>query len=299
VGKSLGEFENNIVDIFGAAGREWLLKLPDLLEKFKAKWNLREVIPFPNLTYSFVGTTLSGSAPAVLKVMPVCSRFLRECEWYRMQGGCGSPALLDYDEHLGGLLIEEVKPASSVKDLVLRGDDRGATCAIADAILGLQHRLADKDTSFPHVRDFSGNLNRLQNYVPEKMLSGAKSLLQALSQSGPEDVILHGDLHHDNVLKLADGWVAIDPHGYIGPGAFEVGAMMRNPYDCFPAHSSLKSVIMSRVELLARKLSYTPGEIQAWSLIYTLVSASWSLEDHGEVPDEHMEIARVLEALIR
>ena len=40
------------------------------------------------------------------------------------------------------------------------------------------------------------------------------------SRTTSEAVVLHGDLHHDNVLRDGDGWVVIDPHGYVGdPGS--------------------------------------------------------------------------------
>ena len=42
-------------------------------------------------------------------------------------------------------------------------------------------------------------------------------------------MVLHGDLHHDNVLRHGDGWVVIDPHGYVGDAAVEPATMLYNP----------------------------------------------------------------------
>lgn len=34
-----------------------------------------------------------------------------------------------------------------------------------------------------------------------------------LCDSMGEEVVLHGDLHHENILRSGDGWVAVDPKG--------------------------------------------------------------------------------------
>ena len=291
------DFERNIIDIFGETGKQWLDQLPDLVEKSKIKWGLQEVKPFSNLTYSYVGRTVHDDRPSVLKIMPPCDRFTRECEWYQNQSGRGSPHLFAFDKESGALLIERMQPASSAKNLVLQGDDRGATNAIAKSILGLKHQPPKKEV-FPHVNEFVNDLIKLKPHVQESLLTRAIFLLKDLTSDASKDVLLHGDLHHDNVLKHGDHWVAIDPHGFIGPRSFEVGAMLRNPYDCFPTIKPLDEVIKARVNVLEHQLPFSRYEIQAWSLIYTLVSSSWSLDDHGDVPDEHIQIAQILSSQI-
>ena len=47
----------------------------------------------------------------------------------------------------------------------------------------------------------------------------------------PQDVVvLHGDIHHDNVLDFgARGWLAIDPKGLIGERGFDYANLFCNP----------------------------------------------------------------------
>ena len=42
-------------------------------------------------------------------------------------------------------------------------------------------------------------------------------------------MLIHGDLHHYNILLSKDSWLAIDPKGVIGPAAYEVGPLLMNP----------------------------------------------------------------------
>ena len=58
----------------------------------------------------------------------------------------------------------------------------------------------------------------------------AEALYASLVATQAKPVVLHGDLHHWNILRaVREPWLAIDPHGVIGEPAFEVGPWMRNP----------------------------------------------------------------------
>ena len=69
---------------------------------------------------------------------------------------------------------------------------------------------------------------------------------------------------------------------------------MCNPYDCFPSDIPLSEIVCNRVERLSELLPFSKYEIQAWSIIYTLISSSWNLEDHGEIPKMQLQIASTL-----
>ncbi|HKA75114.1 MAG TPA: aminoglycoside phosphotransferase family protein [Xanthobacteraceae bacterium] len=65
-----------------------------------------------------------------------------------------------------------------------------------------------------------------QAVIPGEMLQRACALFGELTPSPGERKLLHGDLHHDNILWDATrGWVAVDPKGVIGEPAYEFGAL--------------------------------------------------------------------------
>ena len=290
------EFEKNIADIWGQDGKTWLTRLPELVRKLADKWNFQEVEVFSNLTYSYVFKVQAESQTFILKVAPPSSRTEREIDWYRFQNGIGCPSMIKSDASLGALLLEEITPATTCKNLVWTGSDGEATQAIAEALLSLQHRSAG-DAEFPHVREFLESLESLRTHVPEDLLGRTIGLLDQLTSDKSVDVVLHGDLHHDNVLNHNGRWITIDPHGYIGPRGFEVGAMMRNPYDEFPK-GPIELILENRVAILSAMLPFTRKEIVEWSIIYTLIATAWSLDDHGEIPTEHIDIAKTLSHLM-
>lgn len=284
-------FTANIISVH-INGKEWLDKLPKLLKKLCADWDLVLLSPFERLTYSYVVRVQHQGQNFVLKCTPPCERTNREMDWY-LSGIKGAPLLLNSSKENGALLLELLDPGSSAKELVRSNQDDEATRAIAFAIQNLETSDPWKG-SFPHIRDFDRNLSKLKPHVESILVDKAHDLLKDLCKDKTKDCLLHGDIHHDNVLKSGDTWKVIDPHGYVGPKAFETGAMVRNPYDCFPDDKSLDTILNRRLDLMAEVLSYPRDEIQAWSFLYTMIATAWGLEDHGEVPEKHLEILRLL-----
>lgn len=65
---------------------------------------------------------------------------------------------------------------------------------------------------------------------PRKLIDFALKASKELLVSSGEQVLLHGDLHHYNILSSArNSWLAIDPKGGIGEREYEICALMRNP----------------------------------------------------------------------
>ncbi len=98
-----------------------------------------------------------------------------------------------------------------------------------------------------------------------------------------QEVLLHGDLHHFNILKCGEEWVAIDPKGVVGDPAFEPSSFLRNPYDRFP-DDDLRDMQRRRIGIFSRELGLDPWRIWAWGLVANFLGCSWNrptvLENH-------------------
>ena len=64
-------FKETMVNVWGDKGEIWLLELPGLIKYFSVKWQLQDLKPFHNLTYSYVISAYSRlyKTPVVLKMM--------------------------------------------------------------------------------------------------------------------------------------------------------------------------------------------------------------------------------------
>ena len=100
--------------------------------------------------------------------------------------------------------------------------------------------------------------------------------------------MLHGDLHHHNILKSSienDAWIVIDPKGVIGEPACEVSAFLRNPGSVVATIKDPQGLMHRRVEALASVTDLDPLRIRDWGVVGSVVSAIWCIEDSEPGPD--------------
>lgn len=78
---------------------------------------------------------------------------------------------------------------------------------------------------------------------------------------------LHGDLHHFNLLRSGNDWLAIDPKGMFGDPAWECAAFLRNPAGKLPPRPELGRLLRRRVEMFSALLMLPPNRIAAWGYL--------------------------------
>ena len=133
---------------------------------------------------------------------------------------------------------------------------------------------------------------------PDPLVAQAEQLFAELIATMAEPVLLHGDLHHENILDAGDGrWLAIDPKGLIGEPAYEVGALLRNPLPRLLAAPSPGRILARRIAQLAEELALGRTRLRDWALAQAVLSAWWSYEDHGHGWEPAIALAEILVAL--
>jgi streptomycin 6-kinase len=111
-------------------------------------------------------------------------------------------------------------------------------------------------------------------------------------------VLLHGDLHHYNVLSAArTPWLAIDPHGLVGDPAFETGAYFGNPFGLM-ARPDPARIIARRVQIFTERLGLDRERVIGWGFAYQMLSAVWSAENHGTGWGGAVAVAEVLASML-
>jgi streptomycin 6-kinase len=131
---------------------------------------------------------------------------------------------------------------------------------------------------------------------PSALIELAESLFAELLSSSEPPVLIHGDLHHKNILTAQRrGWVAIDPKGLAAEPAYEVGALLRNP--TLELRTNV-AVQRRRVEVLAEELDLDRGRIVAWGVAQAVLSAWWGYEDGHNGWDARSEGAETLRQLL-
>jgi streptomycin 6-kinase len=196
--------------------------------------------------------------------------------------GRGAVRLLASDPDAGALLVERAEPGTMLATVAATHDD-AATRAAAEVLRTLWIPARRPVHSLRPLADWSAAYERSRVALlagvagfPPDLFHHADTLREELLSSTRQPVILHGDLHHFNVLRShRAGWLAIDPKGLVGDRAFDVCQFLMNPDPVPP------SVNRRRLDILCAELGLDPQRTRAWCVVHAVLNACWAYEDRN------------------
>ncbi|GAC1404757.1 MAG: aminoglycoside phosphotransferase family protein [Ktedonobacteraceae bacterium] len=292
-------FARFMVDLHGEEGHAWLKRLPAILVACEQRWHLTLDIPFPNVSFHYVipGVRDDGT-PVVLKAQSPTGEFTKETEALRLFDGHGIAHLLAYDADDEVMLLERLHPGTSLRNM----EDDERAISIAANVMKRLWRPAPYVHPFATVEKWGRGFVRLRQHYgggngpfPKALLEEAETLYAELSTSMAKPMLLHGDLHQDNILSSErDGWLAIDPKGLIGESAYETGALLRNFLPELLEMPDPKRILARRVDQLSEELNFDRTRIRGWGLSQAVLSAWWGVEDSGQLGEGSLTCARLL-----
>jgi len=273
-------FQKNILSSFGEKGREWLTRLPGLIDETSQRWNLIGVRQVPNLSYNFVAFAKQNGEEVILKIGVPNPELVSEMRTLQLFDGEGTCRLLSCDEEKGFLLIERLKPGKMLADLQ---NDEERTHTAIDVMQRIWRPAPNTSGPFIQLTDWFGELKNIRPYFkggtgpfPKKILERVETFLPGLFEG--DACLLHGDFHHFNILSSERGWLAIDPKGVVGPAGYEIGPLMLNPWIKPMDRTQFKAQTARRVDILVERLGWTREKIIQWSLAHAILSAYWDLD---------------------
>ena len=275
-------FEQNALS-WGEQGAEWLKALPDLVKDHAQKWELEVQEPFP-LNYNYVApVTRKDGSEAVLKIgFPADREFKTETEALAIFNGEGMCKLLEADKEGSAILIERIVPGTPLSSLE---DDSEATHVLVDVIRRIHkplpptHNLLTLEERTEALPAYLAKYKNDGGVLPFAMVEKAHRLFQELIATSGELVLVHGDLHHDNVLySETHGWTGIDPKGVAAEAAYEVAPLIGDPYETLKNVEDLTPVLANRINIFARELNIDHKRLLDWCFAHSILSAVWSAE---------------------
>jgi streptomycin 6-kinase len=277
------KFINTVLSTWGIKGSNWLNELEHLISYFSDLWKLTDLQPFTNLSYNYVlhGYSTLYACEVVLKLSLVGKDFINEQKALIYYSGKGCVKLLAFHREKGALLLQSLKPGISLKTLFPQDDMQAAHYAF-DVMQALhQGKEVASINEYPSINDWYAFLYEFDsNKLPQKNMNKARTLAQTLLNSQKNLYLLHGDLHHDNILLKSQQWVAIDPKGVLGELAYEVGAFIRNPIKELIAQENAQELIARRLNFFSHSLHIERQRLAHWSYVQAVLAACWSLADN-------------------
>lgn len=292
-GLSMSVFDQNILR---RGGESWLAGLPERVDALAAKWGLKTLAPLENLSFHYVLAGEQNHRPIILKLGFDAETLEYEACALRAFQGYGVVELLNQDKTQKALLLRRIVPGYSLKSLFPTRDEEAVQ--VASQIMQNLHRAPiPTHAAFPRIADWLMALDRA-SALPSHHLVKARALSRILLQTSTESVILHGDLHHENLLfDEEQGWLAIDPKGVIGESAYEVGAFIHNPLPDILSDPNCATLIQKRVAFFAELLGISCERILMWCYVQSVLSACWRLEDQLD-PQSALEITEHLGGMV-
>ena len=276
---------NSVAATFGEAGQQWLVDLPRLLTDAARRWELTLGRPFPNLSYNYVTTARRADGQEVVLKLGVPNPELdSEALALRVFDGRGAVRLLDADPQRGILLLERLQPGHTLRPTSLVDDDQ-ATRAAAGVMASLWQP-APQTHTFATVNAWARGFERLRarfqggtGPFPQSLIEDAEAIYRGYTVDAETAVLLHGDLHHENILASGSTWLAIDPKGIVGEAVYETGALLRNPIPEIYDLSNAGVLSERRAAILGELLGFEQEHILSWAFAQAVLSSWWSYED--------------------
>lgn len=294
----MNNFKKNIVSIYGESGRAWLNYLPDLVEQLAVKWDLDNFESIDNLSYNYVIGCVQNNNHVILKLGLDKLAVQNEADALRYFSGHGCVKILDQDYDRGALLIERVILGKSLKNFFPYQDAKAIkiTSKIIDKFQ--KNSLPPDNKKFKDVAHWLAILDKNWN-IPLHHLEKARVLSKYLLNTTTKSVLLHGDLHHYNILSNGkNSWIAIDPKGVIGDPIYEVGAFIRNPMsELFTFNEEdIKNILQNRIKLFSEFLRFDEKRIFQWTYVQSVLATCWALEDKMD-PSISLKVADMIDQL--
>ncbi|MBW9115361.1 3'-kinase [Rhizobium cauense] len=216
---------------------------------------------------------LSDGRPAMLKISSDEAERAGGAlmEWW---DGIGAARVYAHDSD--AVLLERAMGERSLLEMAMNGADDIATHIICGTVAKLHApRKRPQPQLIPLERWFRELEPAARAYGG--VLSDCKVIADKLLADNGDPVVLHGDIHHSNILDFEQhGWLAIDPKGLIGERGFDYANIFAN--EDLPTISA-PGRLQRQLRIVATEAALQPKRLLQWIAAYSGLSAAWFLGD--------------------
>ena len=227
--------------------------------------------------------------PAMLKVATIAeeTRGGLLMQWWDGEG-----AAKVYAQEGDAILLERAQGKHSLLAMAMSGDDNAASRILCKTVCTL-HRPPAK----PHPElvplDIWFRALDAASAAHGGLFSTSDTVAKALLADPREIGVLHGDIHHSNILDFEDrGWLAIDPKGLLGERGYDYANLFCNP-DLSATRDPAR--LRRQLPIVAQQSGLEPERLLRWIIAYAGLSAAWFIEDDGN-PAPALHVAEIATA---
>ena len=266
---------------------EWQADMPRVVNECVRAWKLRLGEPYTVGAGGYaVRVERSDDTPAVLKLVFPHRESEHEADALECWGGEGAVRVLARDDTRRAMLLERCDPGTHL-----------SKAGVADPLsvfVDLLPRLW-KPVAVP-FRTLTDEAVWWLEHLPDKwerwarpferrLLDAATEALAVLPQTQSEQVLVHQDLHGDNVLAARrEPWLVIDPKPLIGEREFSLAPIVRSF-----EFGHTREAVLKRLDRLTSDLGLDRERVRRWTIGQTI---AWSFD--SDYLQTHAETVRWL-----
>jgi streptomycin 6-kinase len=243
------------------------------LASYLARWALEadgEIISTPS---SLLLPVKRDGVPLMLKLARDAEE-KRGAHVLRWWNGDHAARVIAWDGE--AMLMERAAGTVSLADMARGGEDDAASRIMCEVAARLHApRSEPLPRLVPLVEWFRALPRAAASYGG--IFAQASAVAGELLQTQSDVAVLHGDIHHGNVLDFGPrGFLAIDPKGLVGDRSFDYANIFCNPDHATctaPGRLARQAFVVAEAAKLDRE------RLLKWILAYAGLSAAWSFED--------------------
>ena len=292
-------FQAKMEAMYGDKGSAWVEQAEQTILSLQEKRSLSFGEPF-SLSYNFVvPAVLPDGTSVVLKMGYPNKEFSNEFHALREFAGDAMVKVIDSDQEAGWIILTHIQPGRALHSLRDEMKQLKIFAAIAEKLWhkpSTTHPFPDVEAWSEGIRRYKSRFKDGNGPLPEKMISKAESLFSRLLGSSEERYLLHGDLHHENILySESAGWTAIDPKGLIGEREYDCIQYTLNHWK---DHEDPYELLKFRTAAFSSLLSLSYERLISYGFCHSVLSACWCTEDGSDCWKNGAAIAEMYERLL-
>jgi len=280
----------------GPTGADWVAAVDRLARECLEGWDL-EVTGRPMTGWTAVVHPVArrdgDGGTLVLKVGWPHVESAQEHLALRAWDGRGAVRLVAADPSRGALLLERLDAGRDLDPV-----DIEEACVVVGGLYRELHVPAP-----PTIRTLPAYLDpyltqlRQRTDLPRRVVTRVTGLARDLLAEPAPRVLLHTDLHFQNVLAADRApWLAIDPKPLAGPAAYELHPLLRNRIEEMGTGSSLRWSVRQRLELACGAGGIDEELGRLWSIVRCGVEILWAAVDGDEAElSKNLTLLKALE----
>ncbi|MEC0142138.1 aminoglycoside phosphotransferase family protein [Paenibacillus alginolyticus] len=292
------QFVQTLRDVHKDKADEWLRDFDKLINDCEKRWQIKIMTPF-DLSFNFVAPAIrKDGTEVVIKLVIPGDEFVSEVDALTLFNGNGIVKIIDVDIAKGILILERLIPGKTLASL--ENEDEAAQTA-SQVMKKLWIPAPAHSTNIPTTKHMEKKLLNISKRNTEGLGPITKEILQeavntyiSMNAMPDKPYLLHGDLHHYNILMAArEPWLAIDPKGLIGDREYDVIQYLLNKLP----NGDSTHVIEKRIDIFVKELNLDKKRMLSWGFAHSVLATCWTVQEDGSYSEPFFDAIHVFRSL--